>query len=332
MTSLDEKIEGTIYGLAFGDAFGWPVEFRPYDYIKAKGFQEFPNPAVITDDTQMSIYALNAILNNWELMSQEYLDENAIALVFAESFAIWFKDPNNNRAPGGTCMSALEIFSHSDRTNGYVGTQKNSKGCGANMRNPWFGVLPLNEQRVEELSFIQSAITHSHPLALSSATITALLVHKLFNGSISPEQLYETALELTQTLKPTANRLSYSYVLGLESLELFLKNNKANYEKFMNQDESEDYNICDFFGEGWVAEEALLNALAGASKLYRTPEEALRRLANSGGDSDSLAAIGGAFIGATGNNWHKNWKANLEPFYETQLADLTQKVKVLNRG
>lgn len=332
MILKDEQIEGTIYGLAFGDSFGWPVEFHSYDHIKREGFQQFPNPAIITDDTQMSIYALNTILDNWELMSQEDLNEEVIALAFAENFAVWFKDPNNDRAPGGTCMSALEIFDHSDHTNGYVGTQKGSKGCGANMRNPWFGVLPLNEQRVEELSFIQAGITHSHPLALSSATVTALLVHKLSNQKISPEQLYETALELTKTLKPTANRFSYSYVLGLEGLGEFLEQNKTNYENFMSQDESTDYNICDFFGDGWVAEEALLNALAVASKLYRTPSAALKRLANSGGDSDSLAAIGGALIGAVGNNWDKSWKTNLEPFYEQQLKVLVQKVKVLYHG
>ncbi|MBR9979900.1 MAG: ADP-ribosylglycohydrolase family protein [Desulfatitalea sp.] len=47
------KAKGIIYGLAIGDALGWPTEFLKLDQIRAKygpqGITELPDPALFRD-------------------------------------------------------------------------------------------------------------------------------------------------------------------------------------------------------------------------------------------------------------------------------------------
>jgi ADP-ribosylglycohydrolase len=55
---------------------------------------------------------------------------------------------------------------------------------------------------------------------------------------------------------------------------------------------------CDSTGEGWIAEEALATAVLCFLMYPDEPVRALGRAAATGGDSDSIAALAGAFLGA----------------------------------
>ncbi|MGQ4535600.1 ADP-ribosylglycohydrolase family protein [Dermabacteraceae bacterium P13264] len=55
---------------------------------------------------------------------------------------------------------------------------------------------------------------------------------------------------------------------------------------------------CELFGEGWVGDEAFFTSLAVFLKHPENPRAVFRELVYTGGDSDSLAAIGGSFVGA----------------------------------
>jgi ADP-ribosylglycohydrolase len=58
--------QAILFGLALGDALGWPVEFGGLDYIRyaygALGIQEPPDPAFYTDDTQMTVALTEGLL------------------------------------------------------------------------------------------------------------------------------------------------------------------------------------------------------------------------------------------------------------------------------
>jgi ADP-ribosylglycohydrolase len=56
--------------------------------------------------------------------------------------------------------------------------------------------------------------------------------------------------------------------------------------------------VCDLLGGGWVAEEALACSLACVLKHPSDYDAAVKRGANNGGDSDSIASITGAISGA----------------------------------
>ncbi len=70
MTENLNRAKGVIFGLAIGDAFGRPTEFMSLSNIKReygdRGIQELPEPALFTDDTQMSIAIAEALISAGE--------------------------------------------------------------------------------------------------------------------------------------------------------------------------------------------------------------------------------------------------------------------------
>ena len=65
-----DKARGMIYGLAIGDALGRVTEFMSLSAIKTKygekGIQDLPDPALFTDDTQMSVAIAEALIKAGE--------------------------------------------------------------------------------------------------------------------------------------------------------------------------------------------------------------------------------------------------------------------------
>ncbi|MEV6705434.1 ADP-ribosylglycohydrolase family protein, partial [Micromonospora wenchangensis] len=75
-------------------------------------------------------------------------------------------------------------------------------------------------------------------------------------------------------------------------------------------------------GEGWIAEEALATALLCVLRHPDDPVAAIGRGATTAGDSDSIAALAGAFLGAAHgmSGWPADWATRIE--YADQLATL----------
>ena len=70
--NLCDKVRGSLIGGAIGDALGYPIEFMSLKAIRQKygdkgyiNYQEFNNlgKAVISDDTQMTLFTANGLLN-----------------------------------------------------------------------------------------------------------------------------------------------------------------------------------------------------------------------------------------------------------------------------
>src|SRR5688572_24989956 len=97
-----------MFGLAFGDALGKPVEFRRYEQIVAMfgpaGPTLLPDPAQVTDDTQM------ALAVGWALHEASVHEPENLAVALTRRFVSWLHDPDNNRAPGNTCLHACEAL------------------------------------------------------------------------------------------------------------------------------------------------------------------------------------------------------------------------------
>ena len=72
--------------------------------------------------------------------------------------------------------------------------------------------------------------------------------------------------------------------------------------------------ICDILGGGWGSDEALACALACVLRFPKDYAAAIKRGANTGGDSDSIASIAGAISGAyLGHNAvPKDWRKRIE--------------------
>lgn len=125
-----KRASGCLFGLAFGDALGAETEFMSVDRILRSfppdGPQQPPgNPARVTDDTQMTLALGNALLASARPYTAASLEGP-----LRQAFVDWSRSPENNRAPGITCMDACRRLA--DGLPWHHASVMRSKGCGAN--------------------------------------------------------------------------------------------------------------------------------------------------------------------------------------------------------
>src|SRR5690242_17438356 len=107
-SSQQDKALAVIYGLALGDALGWPIEFLNMQKIHiiygADGIQEPPNPALVTDDTQTAMAIGEAIVES----GGEDID--TLMQAVTRRLIEWSNSPENDRAPGHTVTEAIRTL------------------------------------------------------------------------------------------------------------------------------------------------------------------------------------------------------------------------------
>lgn len=320
--------------MAFGDALGAETEFLSVKEI----LRSFPpagpleppgNPALVTDDTQMALAVGQALLKAARPYTAATLEE-PLRLAFIE----WNLSPENNRAPGMTCMRACEHLEKG--LDWHEATVMGSKGCGANMRVAPVGVLPdgqdgINEETRAALAQLQAAFTHGHPTGLAAADLTARAVADLVAGEDPahlPQRLRAYALsqrthyheawlgalwERAMIFSSPQEYIAYGWdecLKALDRLDLALQ----------VMDRASD--PCLQTGAGWIAEEAFATGLLCFLLHPTDPVAAIRRAVVSSGDSDSIACLTGAFAGAYHGlaAWPAGWITRIE--YRAQLARL----------
>ncbi|MFD9721571.1 ADP-ribosylglycohydrolase family protein [Streptomyces sp. NPDC059076] len=339
MTTLDttsktvtkQAATGALLGLALGDALGFPTEFNDVPQILAKcgpwREMELITPAVVSDDTQMALAVGRAVRTATD---RGPLDASRLTQPLREEFLVWYHSPDNNRAPGNTCLSACRLLDN-ERLHWTEASRTESKGCGANMRVAPVGLVPgLSETQRAGAAQLQAALTHGHPTALAASDLTARAVFLLARGA--------EPMGLVGTLRSYAyeNRTSYhEQWLG----RLWAHAGDATPEEFIARGwddcllaldrvaaalrgPSPETDPCLTTGDGWIAEEALATALQCFLLFPDEPVLALRRAACTRGDSDSIAALAGALAGAHlgAGAWPGAWADRIE--YRNELLSL----------
>jgi ADP-ribosylglycohydrolase len=244
-------------------------------------------------------------------------------------FVEWWDSPENNRAPGMTCLRACEALSRGGAWQ--EASEVGSKGCGANMRVAPVGLVPgLNREQRSGAAQFQSALTHGHPTALAASDLTAHAVWLLTQDSAPgelPRLLREYARQARSSYRSDwlgdlaehahdPDRASFTArgwdecLAALDRLEAAL--GAADPET----------DPCLATGAGWIAEEALATGLYCFLLLPEDPQAVVRRAAYSSGDSDSIAALAGAFAGAYhgADAWPQEWVRAIE--YRDRLLPL----------
>ncbi len=106
-TITRQAATGALTGLALGDALGFPTEFDNVPWILAKcgpwRQMRLPKPAVVSDDTQMTLALGRGIR---AAMDRGALTPMRLVRPVRDEFVDWYHSPDNNRAPGRTCMTA----------------------------------------------------------------------------------------------------------------------------------------------------------------------------------------------------------------------------------
>ncbi|MFF9645982.1 ADP-ribosylglycohydrolase family protein [Kitasatospora aureofaciens] len=317
------KATGALLGLAIGDAMGRVTEFKSVEEIAAvhPDWRRLPLPerALITDDTQMTLALARGLRT---ALSRGTLTPLRLERPVREEFVDWWRSPENNRAPGMTCLRACERLSH-DKYRWQQASDVGSKGCGANMRVAPVGLIrELDARQLSGAAQLQSALTHGHPTALAASDLTAYAVRKLAEG-VPP-----AGLPAVLRAYALASRERYDeFWLGNlaarwygASPQAVLARGWDDCLKVLDQLQAAlaapdpEADPCLATGEGWVAEEAFGTGLLCFLLLPDDPVAAVRRAAYSSGDSDSLACLTGAFAGAYHGEavWPGEWVERIE--------------------
>lgn len=310
------KVRACLLGGALGDALGYAVEFDSLDGIRSRfgaggltDFQQLQSPAPVSDDTQMTLYTVDGLVEvlqwandgvgadetaclwlaylRWLKTQGEALPANA-----PDQPARWIDGQevlHRRRAPGNACISGLMT--------GEMGTRArpvnaDSKGCGTVMRSAPFGLLPyVASDTVYKFSADGAALTHGHPSALHSAAVFSALIHDLLPAGSTLAGAASAAVERAGAsgVAELAERLEAALALAAE-------------DRAGSREPSAE-RMKQVLGEGWTAEEALAIGLyaALASADAGTPQEHFRRAitlaVNHDGDSDSTASVAGNIVG-----------------------------------
>ncbi|MFI7022641.1 ADP-ribosylglycohydrolase family protein [Micromonospora sp. NPDC049900] len=318
---------GSLLGLAYGDALGKPTEFLSVAEIERRYGPTGPrdlvgDPALVTDDTQM------ALAVGWALYDAPAYTPDAVEPLLRQRFLAWAASPDNDRAPGMTCLRACGELSRG--LPWQQATQVESKGCGANMRVTPVGLLDVDLDTLAGLAQLQAGLTHGHPTALAASELTAYAVRLLVDGAALadlPGLLTARARDQREVYRGDwlgdlwqragARTPAEFAALGWDECLRALSRLDA---ALAGADDGGD--PCRWTGEGWIAEEALATALHCAVRHPDDPVGALARGARTAGDSDSIAALAGAFVGAAVGvtAWPADWAGRIE--YADQLAAL----------
>jgi ADP-ribosylglycohydrolase len=314
--SPKSRIHGSLLGGALGDSLGYAVEFDTIEQIRARygaagltGFEALAGPGRFSDDTQMTLYTVDGLVEALEWANSGVgADANAcLWLAYLRWYATqgetapasapvpqprWIDAQevlHQRRHPGKACLSGLAT--------GEMGTSfrpvnPDSKGCGTVMRSAPFGLIPhITADAVYKLSADAASLTHGHPSARQSAGTFSLLIHHVVAGAGLREAAAE-ALSHAAGLDGAAPEL-------LERLEAALR---LAGKGLVTPEE-----MVQALGEGWVAEEALAVALysvlatlpdAGPAEPLQHFRHAVALAVNHSGDSDSTGSIAGNILGA----------------------------------
>lgn len=279
------RVVGAVLGAAVGDALGHPTEFLSHQAIRRQygpsgvtGFElwwerDGRRFAPYTDDTQMAEIVLRALVGHGNSASAM----DAVMEEIATGFAHWSVDPQGgHRAPGNACMRGARRLR--DGVHWREAGGPADGGCGSVMRAYPFGLLFYADiERAEHWAIEHSRMTHQAPIALAACAAMAAGVVREVQGS-APATVLSAMVEAAGRHNAGTAKMAEAAL--------------ADADRGADPDE--------VLGrlEGWAAHEALTAAMFVVARHERDFRAALLEGANAAGDSDSIATLVGALLGA----------------------------------
>lgn len=282
---VHSRMAGAVLGAAIGDAMGHPTEFlsaaairRQYPPSGVTGFERWWESngrrfAPYTDDTQMSEIVLRALIKGPRAEN----DLESVMQEIAEGFVDWSVNPQGgHRAPGNACLAGaaqLATGVHWSRAGG-----ERAGGCGSVMRAYPFGLLfVVDPERAASWAVEHSKMTHRDPIALAACAAMAVGIALTMQG-----QRVEAVLD---AMVQAARRLSAT------TAEMMVK---------AMADARNGADPASVLGklQGWAAHEAISAAVFVVARHAEDVRSAILEGANADGDSDSIATLAGAIVGA----------------------------------
>lgn len=270
-----DRARGALLAHACGDRFGAPLEFVSDASVRTR-------PVVLkhwTDDTHMSLYLGEAILAH----GPGALDVERFGAAVGDAFVRWRRDPlTPSTAPGNTCLAGVRNFERDRdwRTSGI----RQSDGCGAVMRIVPIALAFADDDLVEAAR-ISALITHAHPNALEAAIAGAWLVRQIVQTGRWDAALVAEAIGHLEGSWSEGGDVAASLRAALVWAE-------------RGEDWLDEAMIPPGDG-GWRSGSALGLAVGAALRWPQDLAHGVEQSARIRGDSDSVACLSGALLGAT---------------------------------
>lgn len=318
MPSHQSRIIGTVLGAAIGDAMGHPTEFLPsmhaiHDRYGPKGVQGFElwwerdgaRFSPYTDDTQMAEAVFRALLEG------HGRDLDATMNAMAARFVEWSRNPQGgHRAPGNACMAGCRALERGAPWSEAGGPTDG--GCGSVMRVYPFALMFADDaERAEDWAVAHSKLTHRDPIALAAC---AAMVHavRLNLEDAPPDHVVTTMARAARKYSPTT----------ADMIERAVDDAASGVAPDVTLDRL----------RGWAAHEAIAAAAYVYARQHHDPIAAILEGANTPGDSDSIATLAGALVGARHGEegLPADWRRDVERSVE--LRDLAVECVVTLNG
>lgn len=282
LTRRDRNL-GAVLGAAIGDAMGHPTEFiGSVDAIRSRygpaGVTRFElfwerdgkRFAPYTDDTQMAEVVLRTLLDG-----HDDLDETMRRM--AKGFVDWSNAPQGgHRAPGMACMSGCRRLEAGVPWN--EGGGETAGGCGSVMRAYPFGLVFADDlEKAERWAVEHSRLTHRDPIALAASAAMAVGMARILHN--------QPVDQVTTEMVAAARR--YSDRTG-EMMAIAVDEAKSGILPDVTLDRL----------RAWAAHEAIASAVYIFTRHPDDPRAAILEGTNTPGDSDSIATLAGAMVGA----------------------------------
>ncbi|MEE9913213.1 MAG: ADP-ribosylglycohydrolase family protein [Deltaproteobacteria bacterium] len=314
-----EYFAGCLLGGAVGDALGAAVEFDSIGTIRRQygenGIENYApcygRKGAITDDTQMTLFTAEGLLRvycrqshrgipavypsmlhraylRW-LTTQDAKSAHDHFNIAQDGWLLSVGDLHHRRAPGNTCLSALQSAKMGAPDNPI----NSSKGCGGVMRAAPVGLFAAKAlqsagchdtewQEIFDLGCQAAAITHGHPSGYLPAGCLATIIYGIISGLTIEESIIET-LPILKKAKGHEQTLDAIMLAMAFWKNKTVKPGPETIEKM---------------GGGWVGEEALAISLYCALAAEGNIEKGICLAVNHSGDSDSTGSIAGNILGA----------------------------------
>lgn len=293
---MHNKIAGTLYGMAIGDAMGMPSELWSRERVQKffgtiTDFLDGPkenevayqyNRGQFTDDTAQALIILDSLIaNSFKVIPSDIANR---LLAWAEAEQAFEKN-----ILGPTSKAALLSYKegkHATSITNQSGTN------GSAMRIPPVGCLFTPDQKTELIQYVYeiTKVTHSSDITVAGACMIAHAV-----SCAMTYENFDQILESVYSIETKARALGADTIHP--SLVARTKLGVALAKTYQNQDEKFLENIYQIIGCGVAISESVPAALSIA--YYANDVKHCSLLcANIGGDTDTIGAMACAICGA----------------------------------
>lgn len=326
----EDKIYHVLMGIAYGDALGMPTENFTQTQIREKfgyvdDFIDAPEdgpinrylPAgKITDDTENSIFISKMLIE-----TQGNIDSQN----FVNALMEWLDtDKDAKSVTGPSTLAAVEAIKKGVPLSL---TGRNGTTNGAAMKIGPLGLITDYRDIPSLVTKVKDVCipTHNTQIAIQGAAVVAVAVNYFFNNKIiNWDEFFEIVYETAEQSSKYGNQIATPNIIE-----------RIRYGKQLADSLSEDEfleKLYSFLGTGLPTIETVPAVISLVYKYKGDLRKTVLAGANIGGDTDTIAAIGGAICGGYNFNMEQktidklNEVNNLEfSRLAHELAELTEK-------